>query len=937
MLDQIKTRMGWRSPQPVDHSQTLDSAISTNGRPRTWLAIVLLMILGPLPLSQAIAAPSVTITADPATIEEGGDGEFIIEVTDNAYPCFAFDNPVVNVSVSLSGSATVGVDYQTPSLQGNIVSVPIVCTGGEFPLGSGTARIAVISSPDNLIESDETIVLESLSCQIPPGDDFRGSNTPCAASDTMAIVDTTRIARIEASDPSASRETLDPGAFLVSLNAPAFEGGLTVAYSTSGTASAGSDYAALPGSVQIPAGQTSAIITVTPLAGDPGDPETSLVVTLQPNTGYAVGTPASATVTIAGRALPVASIIASDPNASRETLDPGAFLINLDIPAPSGGLTVAYGTAGSAVAGTDYEPLPGSLLIPGGQTSAAITVTPRPGEADGRSADLIATILPGTGYDVGTPASATVSLGGRTRASLSVVSGNDQLATVRQPLEPFVVRVQNTTGAVAGAAVIWELIQGDGNLSTTRSTTNPSGETSTTLTPGNETQYRVRATLEATGDWVEITAIASAPLADLPGLTPGQRSVAGALDSLCPKLNALGQRRALTAGEQDLLTQCKALIGAAGSNPGAVTQGIVALTPEQASAPRKLITQISSIQVTNLTQRLNELRHGARGISLGGLQIGAGGQTISGSLLEKAIKEGLEAGGGASADEDWPFERLGIFITGNVQWGAKDRSTNEDGFDYDMLGLTAGADYRFSNGLIMGTALGYTSTGVDIDADGGTLDDESWSLSLYATYYPTEHFYLEGSATYGWDSYDQDRNIGYSLLDAKRTANARFDGDQYTLLLGAGYDLIRGGTILDMYGRLQYTSASIDDYREQGASGLDLVIQGQDAVSFKTILGTQVSRSISTQRAVLNLQGWIQWEHEFEKGDDQVKGYFANDPNRFGFALPTDALETDLVRLGVGLGAQFGQGRTAFISYQAALGMQDYTENTITAGVSLAF
>jgi len=267
----------------------------------------------------------------------------------------------------------------------------------------------------------------------------------------------------------------------------------------------------------------------------------------------------------------------------------------------------------------------------------------------------------------------------------------------------------------------------------------------------------------------------------------------------------------------------------------------------------------------------------------------------------------------------------------------KDRTVNEDGFDYDRLGLTAGADYRFTNGLILGAALGYTSTGVDIAADGGSLDDENWSLSVYGTYYPIEHFYLEGFATYGRNTFDQDRNIEYGLLGEKRTAKAGFDGNQYTLMFGAGYDLIRGGTIFDLYGRLQYINASIDSYHERGAGGLDLVIQGQDAISLKSILGTQVSRSISTTSAVLNLQGWLQWEHEFEDGNDQVKGHFVHDPNQFGFALPVDALETDLIRLGLGVGAQFGQGRTAFISYQVALGMEDYQEQIVTAGVGIKF
>lgn len=942
MLDRITSWLGPRAPAPAGHAQAPASAIVERDQRRsqrdTWLTILLLMILGPMAISSAIAVPIVSVTADPTSIQERGDtGNFVIEVTDNTFPCFAFDNPVVNVSVGLGGSASVDVDYQITGLQGNVVAVPITCVGSEFPVGSGSAQIGITPIADNLVESAETILLESLTCEIPDGVDYNGSTTPCSASDSMTILDATLIASIEASDPSASKGPLDPGAFQISLNAPAPEGGLTVVYGVSGSAVAGTDYEPLSGSVLIPSGASSAEISVTPLAGNPGDPDTSLVATLQASSDYAIGTPASATVTIAGRPLPVASITASDPDASRETLDPGAFLISLDVPAPTGGLTLAYGTGGSAVAGTDYEPLSGSVAIPAGQTSATITVTPRPGEADGRASELIATLQPGTGYEVGTPASASVNIGERSAATISVISGNEQLATTRQPLQPFVVRAQSASGAVAGALVYWEIIQGDGSLSTTSSTTNAAGETSSILTPGSQTAYRVRATLEATEDSVEFTATASSPLADLPGLTPGQRSVAGALDSLCPALNAIGQQRALNSGEQDLLAQCKTLIGAVSSNPGAVTQGIAAITPEQASAPRKLVTQISSVQVDNLSERLQSLRRGATGISLGGLRLGIGEQGVQGGSLASLVEQGLGSGGGASADEDWPFERLGIFVSGDVQWGSKDRSINEDGFDFDTLGITAGADYRFTDGLVLGTALGYANTQVDVDADGGTLDSENWSLSLYGTWYPLEHLYLEGSVTYGWDSYDQDRHIAYSLLGTKRTAAATFDGDQYSLLLGAGYDLIRGGTILDIYGRLKYTSASLDDYRESGASGLDLIIESQDATSFKTILGTQVSRSISTSRAVLIPQGWIEWEHELEDGDDEVQGYFANDPNRFGFALPTDPLDTDLIRLGVGLGAQFGQGRIAFISYQAALGVQDYSEQNITAGIRIEF
>jgi len=142
---------------------------------------------------------------------------------------------------------------------------------------------------------------------------------------------------------------------------------------------------------------------------------------------------------------------------------------------------------------------------------------------------------------------------------------------------------------------------------------------------------------------------------------------------------------------------------------------------------------------------------------------------------------------------------------------------------------------------------------------------------------------------------------------------------------------------LDLYGRLRYANVSLDDYRESGASGLDLNIRSQEATSFKSILGINYTRSISTAKAVLLPQGWLEWAHEFENGDDEVNGFFANDPNRIAFALATDQLDTDYFRLGLGLGAQFGKGRTAFASYEAAIGLNNYREQTVSLGVRLDF
>ena len=74
---------------------------------------------------------------------------------------------------------------------------------------------------------------------------------------------------------------------------------LTVYYSIGGTAINGTDYTTIPSSVTIPAGLTTATITVTPLYDALVEGDETVVLTLTTNLLYLVDTPSNATVTIA--------------------------------------------------------------------------------------------------------------------------------------------------------------------------------------------------------------------------------------------------------------------------------------------------------------------------------------------------------------------------------------------------------------------------------------------------------------------------------------------------------------------------------------------------------------------------------------------------------------------------------------------------------------
>ena len=53
------------------------------------------------------------------------------------------------------------------------------------------------------------------------------------------------------------------------------------------------------------------------------------------------------------------------------------------------------------------------------------------------------------------------------------------------------------------------------------------------------------------------------------------------------------------------------------------------------------------------------------------------------------------------------FSRWGFFATGTVGQGDRDRGESDPGFDFDTYGLTAGVDYRVSDRVVLGAALGY--------------------------------------------------------------------------------------------------------------------------------------------------------------------------------------------------------------------------------------
>jgi len=106
---------------------------------------------------------------------------------------------------------------------------------------------------------------------------------------------------------------------------------------------------------------------------------------------------------------PAVTVTATDPIAVEQGPDPGVFTVSRTGPTESP-LTVSYAVGGSAINGTDYQSLSGSVTILANAATATVVVTPIDDARPEGIETVTVTITPGSGYAVGSPNTATVAI-----------------------------------------------------------------------------------------------------------------------------------------------------------------------------------------------------------------------------------------------------------------------------------------------------------------------------------------------------------------------------------------------------------------------------------------------------------------------------------------------------------------------------------------------
>ena len=375
-----------------------------------------------------------------------------VTISDNDLPgTFVFDAATYNVSegagslavtVSRSGGVSDGIKVNYATTDGTAKA------GQDYTAASGTLTFAagetsktfnIPIADDALAESDETIALLLSGAT---GGSTLG--TPAAATVTIGDNDAAGTFVF-----SAESYTVVEGAGSVAVTVTRTGGvsdGITVNYATSdGTAKVGQDYAATSGTLTFAAGETSKTFSVPVTDDGTDEPDETIALLLSGATGGAnLGTPAAATITISDNDHPIFSFA----SANYEVAEGAGQLILKIVRAgdPSAAATVVYSTSdGTATEMSDYGLTLGTLRFAPGETEKTLALIVNDDALSEPAETLLVTLGAATGAAVGTPAVATVTIGGGEEASQANPL-DDSRFFVRQHYHDFLNREPDASG-----------------------------------------------------------------------------------------------------------------------------------------------------------------------------------------------------------------------------------------------------------------------------------------------------------------------------------------------------------------------------------------------------------------------------------------------------------------------------------------------------------
>ncbi len=328
--------------------------------------------------------PQVTVSAPDSSASEAGPDSGVFLITRSGPATSA-----LKVYYGISGSALHGTDYAM--LNGEVT----------IPAGSSSAPVVILPIDDDLAEPSENVTLAVTTFD-------NAYSVGAAFQSTVTIADNADkpLVAVRAGTVGVEGST---NATLIFRGIGNSLGNVTVNYTVSGTATPGSDYTALSGSVSIPANGTNDVTVTIPVTDDLSfEAAETVKVTITPSASYSVYNDGTAEAVIRDNegGTERVSVSAYNDSPAEASSVQGRFYFSRT--GTVGALTVNYAISGTANSASDYTGLSGTAVIPDGQSGVNVTFVPLDDSTVEGSESVTVTVSPGAGYSPDRPASATL-------------------------------------------------------------------------------------------------------------------------------------------------------------------------------------------------------------------------------------------------------------------------------------------------------------------------------------------------------------------------------------------------------------------------------------------------------------------------------------------------------------------------------------------------
>ena len=228
--------------------------------------------------------------------------------------------------------------------------------------------------------------------------------------------------------------------------------------------------------------------------------------------------------------------------------------------------------------------------------------------------------------------------------------------------------------------------------------------------------------------------------------------------------------------------------------------------------------------------------------------------------------------------------------------GTQDNESGVSGYSVKAYGAMLAYEIPLNEQTRVGFGGGYANTAVDGNDSTGRTKIDSYQLMTYFDRSMGPVF-VDGSLMAGANRYDGSRSILFPGIN--RTANADFNGQQYTAMLAIGKHLVFDQTIITPLASLQLTHLAVGSYQESGAGDVDLNVNSQSYNFVQSGLGVKAERLMRYGANTYAPEVHIKWLHDFKATTMQEDASLAG--GGATFSASGIGQDRDLFNVGAGI------------------------------------